>query len=367
MKKHLRNNNGWAMALVVVLLAVIPIFVVAIYTYSMTSTKLVLKQIELERARYLARSGMEGAVYVWQDAGLDAKPTGNLERVYLRSDGIFALQSVLGPDDIAASLGYVDVAITFNNDENSDEYLTTKILAFGHANDTGSKMTATSLPYMDGDSTGWYNDISGEFEPSNGDRSKTINHPKPATITYFDLEGVVTCDANNPFTFKDGETGILVDTLFFNDPVDLTIDLPTANSVDKLVFITAKKVIFRGNIYLTHDKNPDGSTKEYESLILYAASINAIEIDVEIGEDTFTGKYGAVYFGGDVILDTGVSNVTIIPAGSKYYYKAGGNGVDLIQWHNGYYDSGIFVKMPSAGDENAFTPTEASSIYFVYE
>ena len=79
---------------------------------------------------------------------------------------------------------------------------------------------ATSLPYLDGDSTGWYNNNSGEFNTSNGDISRTIADPIGATVTYFDLEGVVTCDENGAFTFQDGETGILVDTIFFNDPVD---------------------------------------------------------------------------------------------------------------------------------------------------
>ncbi|MCD6322669.1 MAG: hypothetical protein J7L77_06545, partial [Clostridiales bacterium] len=150
MKKYLKNDKGWAMALVIVMLAVLPIFVVAIYTYSSTSTKIVLKQIELERARYLARAGMEAAVYVWQDAELDAKPTGSMERVYLTADGNFARQSTIGADAISSSLGYVDATITFNNDSSSDEYLTTKIVSVGIADGTGSKMEATSLPYMDG-------------------------------------------------------------------------------------------------------------------------------------------------------------------------------------------------------------------------
>ncbi len=346
MKKYLGNNKGWAMALVIVLLAIVPIFVVALYTYSSTSTKIVLKQIEIERARYLARSGMEAAVYVWQDSELDAKPTGSLERVYLTADGVFARQSTLGADAIAASLGYVDVTITFNNDNSSDEYLTTKIEAEGIAEGTGSRMTATSLPYLDGDSTGWYNNNSGEFNTSNGDISRTIADPIGATVTYFDLEGVVTCDANGAFTFQDGETGILVDTIFFNDPVDLT------DGNDKLLFITAKKVIFRDEVNLS-----DGG--DYESLILHAAALNAIEVAGK------TGKYGAVYFGGDVTLN----GSTIIPAGTNYYYKSRTDGVDLVSWANGVYsaDDSIFWMIPSSGDQNAFTPSEASSIYFIYE
>lgn len=346
MRRYLENQKGWAMALVVVLLAIVPIFVVALYSYSMASTKIVMKQIELERARYLARSGMEGAVYVWQDAELDSKPTGTLERVYLTADGVFARQSTLGAEAIANSLGYVDVTITFNNDTTSDEYLTTRIESLGIAEGTGSVMVGTSLPYLNGDATGWYNDNSGEFGTSNGEITKSISDPESTTITYFDLEGVVTCDAKNPFTFQDGNTGILVDTVFFNDPVDLT------DGNDKLLFITAKKVIFRDDIYLS-------SSVDYESLILHAASANAIEVDGK------TGKYGAVYFGGDVILD----GVIIINAGTNYYYKSRADGVDLVAWWNDEYigDDTIFFTIPAAGDHNSFTPTEASSIYFIYE
>jgi hypothetical protein len=348
MRKILGNNRGWAMALVIVLLAVIPIFVVALYTYSSTSTKLVLKQINLERARYLARSGMEAAVYVWQDATLDAKPTGSLERVYLTADGTFARQSTISADDISNSHGYVDVTITFNNDSSSDEYLTTKIISSGIADETGSEMTATSLPYMDGDSTGWYNDNSGEFNTSNGDITNSITSPYSATVRYFDLEGVVTCDTKDKdgFTFQSGVTGILVDTIFFNDVVDV------ATGADKLLFITAKKVIFRDEVHLS-----DGT----DYLVLHASKLNAIEIEGK------TGKYGAVYFRGNVDLD----GITIIPAGTNFYYAAGGDGIDIIAWSKLTAEekasSTDFWLIPTSGDDNAFTPTEASSIYFIYE
>ncbi|MBN2558745.1 MAG: hypothetical protein JXB33_08335 [Clostridia bacterium] len=347
MLKHLKNNRGWAMALVVILVAIVPIFVTALYTYSMTSTKLVLKQIELERARYIARSGMEAAVYVWQDASMDAKPSGSMERVYMKSDGTFLRQSQLSAEQIANdTLGYVDVSIVFNNDSLSNEYLTTKITANAIAGDSGQIMSATSLPYQHGDLTNWYNDTSGVFNTSNGEISKSISDPVATNITYFDLEGVVTCDTKDKdgFTFQNGNTGILVDTLFFDDVVDLT-----AGS-DKILFITARKVIFRDKVLLS-----DGS--DYETLILHAVSQNAIDVSGT--------KYGAVYFKGDVTVD----GTTVINAGSNYYYKSRSDGVDIIKWATGGYgtDQDVFIPIPSSGDQNNFTPTEASSIYFIYE
>ncbi len=353
MFKHLKSNKGWAMAMVVVLLAVIPIFVVALYTYSMTSTKLVIKQIELERARYLARSGIEATVYVWQRADFDAKPTGNMERVYLNSDGTFSLESLLSADDIANNtLGYVDVTIAFNNDNTSNEYLTTKITAKGVADDSGQTMRATSLPYTVGHSiyTAWYNENSGLFETSNGSISRNIDFPESTSITYFNLEGIVTCDTKDKdgFTFQNGNTGIMVDTLFFNDELDLT-----AGSA-KIVFITAKKAIFRDNIYLS-------DSGDLQTLILHASTHNAIEVK------NLSGDYGAVYFRGDVLLN----DTVIIYAGKNYYYKSREDGVDLVAWANntGVYstDPTLFFEIPASGDDNSFIPTETSSIYFIYE
>ena len=365
MLRYLKNNRGWAMALVVILVAIVPIFVTALYAYSMSSTRIVLKQIELETARYLARSGIEAATYVWKEADMDDKPSGTLDRVYLKEDKSFTTTPTA--DEINASLGYVDVIIEYNTDSASDEYLTTKMTARARAGDSGQIIVATSLPYQHGnDVNSFYNHETGVFYQGSSANSIPVSDNAGNGYFYHDLIGVITCDADSPsnkndppefFSFYKGVTGIGCDTIFFNDYIDLTEDVagdPAGGGItDRLVYLTARKIVFRDVVILS-----EGSVNG--SIILDVAQQNDIKISGK------AGSFGAVYFQGGVKLGT----ETIISAGSSFYFKdqTGNAGLDILEWYNGTggYDADDFFEL-SISDDNKFVPTENSSINFIYE
>lgn len=70
MKEQLKNKQGVALTMVMVLLTVMTILGAAVYGYSMQALKTLQFGTERQKAEYLARSGVEASVFMYQDAML---------------------------------------------------------------------------------------------------------------------------------------------------------------------------------------------------------------------------------------------------------------------------------------------------------
>lgn len=69
-KEQLNNNRGVALSMVIVLLFVMTVLGSAMYAYSMQSLKVLQFGTSRQKAEYLARSGIEASVFMYQDAML---------------------------------------------------------------------------------------------------------------------------------------------------------------------------------------------------------------------------------------------------------------------------------------------------------
>ena len=69
-REQLKNNQGAALSMVMVLLVVMSILGTAMYVYTMQSLKVLEFGTARQKAEYLARSGIEASVFMYQDAML---------------------------------------------------------------------------------------------------------------------------------------------------------------------------------------------------------------------------------------------------------------------------------------------------------
>ena len=70
MKQQLKDNRGVALTMVMVLLTVMTVLGTAMYAYSMQAIKTLEFGTSRQKAEYLARSGIEASVFMYQDAML---------------------------------------------------------------------------------------------------------------------------------------------------------------------------------------------------------------------------------------------------------------------------------------------------------
>lgn len=70
MKRQLKDNRGVALSMVMILLSVMTVLGGVIYAYTMQSIKTLQYGTDRQKAEYLARSGIEASVFMYQDAML---------------------------------------------------------------------------------------------------------------------------------------------------------------------------------------------------------------------------------------------------------------------------------------------------------
>lgn len=70
MKQQLKDNRGMALTMVMVMLTVMTVLGTAMYAYSMQAIKTLQFGTDRQKAEYLARSGIEASVFMYQDAML---------------------------------------------------------------------------------------------------------------------------------------------------------------------------------------------------------------------------------------------------------------------------------------------------------
>ena len=142
-KEQLNNNQGVALTMVLVLIFVMSVLGTAMYAYTMQSLKVLEFGTARQKAEYLARSGVEASVFMYQDAMLqynseealrdfidqatddgnpDTDETITTNWVYLLQDGTTYVDGGNGDEPAPISdkfIGYYRVTIT--NDQKSYE------------------------------------------------------------------------------------------------------------------------------------------------------------------------------------------------------------------------------------------------------
>ena len=142
-REQLKNNQGAALSMVMVLLVVMSILGTAMYVYTMQSLKVLEFGTARQKAEYLARSGIEASVFMYQDAMLqynseealrdfidqatddgnpDTDETITTNWVYLLQDGQTYVDGGNGEEPAPISDEYVGYyRVTITNDQKSYE------------------------------------------------------------------------------------------------------------------------------------------------------------------------------------------------------------------------------------------------------
>ncbi|MBN2852252.1 MAG: hypothetical protein JXQ23_05885, partial [Clostridia bacterium] len=343
MLKYLKNENGWAMVLVLLIIIIVPILGTTLYMYSSSAINNAQKYQDIEQARYLARSGAEAVMKVWKDnmeAGTPMDVDQEIQTVYYLPGGVFSLTNT---DDTA--LGTVNVSIVEGSKTNSYRIISTGVIAGITQHFTISVIT----PITFGSDLGWYTDNTSTLLPFSNSAAK------------FETEGVVTIERNADlgepedygFTLTQGtELELAADTIIFNNPVDVFDEsyYGYSNSLRETTLkITADKIVF-DDIEIGYVKGTSRSTPN--ELIQYSTII--VDGDVVYFKNDVAIKVLTNTFRGNGAYKGTTPSTQYIPAGS-YYIGGSSDGVDLIEW------SGNLTKITDVFDENYIAPSSLSA------
>ena len=292
----LKNENGAALALALMVMLVISILGTALWHYAITETRQVNISDKSKQAHYLARTGALAAVHAWLQEGVASKPEGELERVYYNQN---TEDFELG--EPPESGGYFEVTIEEVEDEDSDRYGLTEIISTGVVDGYSQTVELVTYPYTYGHdfTPAWYDVESGVIEGGIYDDI----HPDPENDER--MAEVVVVSAESDFSL-DNETDIEVvynaEVISFENP--LTIDLGDGGDLDQRIddpiskeFIVEAETVFFNELNLTHA--PEGEWGSYYSPERKGQLI--LEVPDEFEGFTKNGeKYGRVFFDGEV-------------------------------------------------------------------
>lgn len=82
MKAKLKNNNGMALTMVMVILVVLTFMGTAMYAYSMQSIDVIKWGSNRKKAEYIARAGIEASAFAYQDVELSTSDSNNANYTY---------------------------------------------------------------------------------------------------------------------------------------------------------------------------------------------------------------------------------------------------------------------------------------------
>jgi len=363
MWKYIKNRNGWAMVLTMVLIAVVPILATALYMYSSSAIIQIQRYTEMEQARYLARSGTDALIKVWLDADAGNKPEGEVERVYFTNQKKFVRKSELTENEIENNtIGYCDSIITSYTDSSSENYGSSVIQTTAYVNGITQTYIVKTSSILTGAELGWYSQSTGQFNLGTNEYEFTVNEgtsDEETRILYgFDVAEIVSCNpSSSSLTIpRDKTVGITTDAVFFKKTLDIAAN--SASGKLTALVITSKHTVFDEQVKLKRRVSFwSGNVTEYATLVLNTSANTGITLD---GKD---GLYSMVYF------NKGAYNGsrTLIEPGTAWYVKKREGGVDLLKW---YYDEGVetdYFFMIQPGDANKVVPSESSLITFTYE
>lgn len=340
----MNNKKGWAMPLVLLLVAILPLLAAAVYNY----TSVEIRQIEVyrdaEQAEYLAKSYLNAVINNWKQNAFDSKPTGGLERVYYMSGdefiGEFILQSawsVLSPDiKEDETIGYVDVTVQTISDSSDPAFGSTRFIATAVSGGATKRVSVASSPYGIGHETliPLYDYETGHFNydlaptESRQTVSKTIggrNREKEIIVRAFDPHGILEMKTDSASFYLDADefVGIGANMITFHKTVDLN------KWDDEMGLILASEVVVF--------KQP---VKLRIGISSYGTIVFQVPEDMGIQLEGKTGTYAKVYFAGGANLTRAslfgaTPKKSVIQPGESYYIKksdSADNAFDLVEW-----------------------------------
>ncbi len=208
-KEQLKDNRGVALTMVMVLLLVMTVLGGAMYGYAMQSLKTLQFGTEKQKAEYLARSGIEASVFMYQDAMLKYNDVQQIKEfidvshddgndatdetittnwVYLERNGVNFVDGGTGDTPIPPSgneedyIGYYRVTIT-NDQKKYDmpdgsggtqtktEYIK-RFTCVGYCGNAAASKKAYIVPLVDITGKGWIAD-NGNIQLENASSDET--------------------------------------------------------------------------------------------------------------------------------------------------------------------------------------------------
>jgi hypothetical protein len=332
--KAMMNKRGWAMPLVLLLIAVVPLFAAAVYNYTSAEVIQVQNIRNGERAEYLAKSYLDAVINSWKQSTFDNKPYGPLERVYYMEDGAFVLESewtkFTEDKKNNETIGYVDVTVERINDKTDPAYGCTRFVAFATCNGVTRRVSMASAPYILGHEAPvpFYDYETGHFNYSLAPNVTTQqvrrgSTTRNITVGYFDPAGIIEMKTdNNTFYVNNDEfVGIAGNMIVFHKTVDVD------RFDDEMgLLIGAEVVVFKQELNIRIGNSA------------YGTVVFQVPDDLGITLPGKPGVYMKVYFVGGVhmvdwrgLLPTD----RYIPPGSAYYIRKGDtpeDAFDLTAW-----------------------------------
>jgi len=338
--RYIREEKGMSMILAVMLIFVVSVLATALYNYAMTEIVSVRTETDIEKAKYLARTGIISAVAAWKENG-DKINASKTTTIYQRADGTFSSDS----DD---SVGRVDVSISsVTKTINEVTSTVTEFDATAVYNNTTQKMKASTSPISNELSLGWFDentvnqtatlkgneDSSSRPEINNfisnllsaifGSGSNTSNYK----FKYSYFNGIAKCEPSpsvQKFVMSNNEaTNKVIFTaqaIFMERPIDMAAN----DSRYNILVIQSKDIYFKGNIDL------------YYSPLRSSVGTIVISCPDGVGYKIDSKYYGKVFFEGDVTLHVrgllGTTKYTIFKNGETYYFSQEAEGIDLIKY-----------------------------------
>ncbi len=158
---RLKNENGAAMMLALIVMMVLAVLGTALWHVAMTETLHASKDEKNKQAYYLARTGAEAGMGVWlREERVADKPEGTLKRVYYNKE-----TSEFQHDEPDQSGGYFDVTIHKIDDPESTRDGLTEVTSTGVVNGHSKTVTLVTFPYTVGHEMdpAWYKEEDGEL------------------------------------------------------------------------------------------------------------------------------------------------------------------------------------------------------------
>jgi len=292
--KVLKNQQGSAMILTLMVMVVLVILTTAILQF--THTEVLHGRIEEQskQAYYLARTGAEAAVSIWLQQGASSKPDGKVKRVYFNAE-----TNQFQVTEPAVSGGYFDVTIE-KPDATEDPW---RIISTGTVGKHSQTVSLITYPFSHGSDLGWY-DENGKIEEGNFQELEE-------EFIFLLLDQGKTFMPEDKY-YEDYHGSFSANTLVFASP--LKIDLGDYNTmynstvieaVNKTFTVEAESVYF-DDVEVSYARPGSGShwlygswsrTNRKGSLVLQVPEGQGIPYN-EVG-GTYGHIYGKVYFDGN--------------------------------------------------------------------
>ncbi len=350
---NIKDKKGAALFTALIIISVVATLATALFAYSSDSFISVSKKEDAKQIEFLARSGIESAIKVWDTISNDNELTSY--PVYLNSDGTYRGSDTTAVDLRADEIGYY--IITINPSPVIPDGAPSDLILFtstAHMNGQTLTKSAYLTETMSGvvDASEWYtdegklipgklheNDISYSIASVSGLLKKTN---EPLLWGSCKDNGEIPCTLDHIIFFKTPSSNALNiesnqkclfigKTIFFNMGINFTI----SNSKDVgIVVFSAAEIIVTGDINLIVNETGNGCIN---TVILKTHPAIQKYLDSVI-TDSGIKKMGKIYFIGNVYVSqyfhgTEQSRIKVISSGDAYYFDGiTENGFDFTKF-----------------------------------